>query len=139
MTYILGCFDTEQFKGFMCWEEDRPRRLWISGQAGTGKTILSIGTIKELQTQCLREPEPPTILYFFCQHTDADLNNGVAVLQSLVWMLLRQQPHLSSHLDEQFSHSGQESSVIAINSLRGVIFDKYADRFSSCHYCRRRS
>ncbi|PYH39670.1 NACHT and WD40 domain protein [Aspergillus neoniger CBS 115656] len=101
-------FDTEQFKGFMCWEENGPRRLWISGQAGTGKTMLSIGTIKELQTRGLREPEPPTILYFFCQHTDADLNNGVAVLQSLVWMLLRQQPHLSSHLDEQFSHSGQK-------------------------------
>ncbi|RAK85219.1 NACHT and WD40 domain protein [Aspergillus costaricaensis CBS 115574] len=101
-------FDTELFKDFICWEGNAPRRLWISGQAGTGKTMLSIGTIKELQTQCLRGPEPPTILYFFCQHTDADLNNGVAVLQSLVWMLLRQQPHLSSHLDEQFSHSGQK-------------------------------
>ncbi|PWY84057.1 NACHT and WD40 domain protein [Aspergillus eucalypticola CBS 122712] len=101
-------FDTEQFKDFMCWEENAPRRLWISGQAGTGKTMLSIGTIRELQTRGLRQPEPPTILYFFCQHTDADLNNGVAVLQSLVWMLLRQQPHLSSHLDEQFSHSGQK-------------------------------
>ncbi|GAT23257.1 NACHT and WD40 domain protein [Aspergillus luchuensis] len=101
-------FDTEQSKGFMCWEEHGPRRLWISGQAGTGKTMLSIGTIKELQTRGLRDPVAPTILYFFCQHTHADLNNGVAVLQSLVWMLLRQQPHLSSHLDEQFSHSGQK-------------------------------
>ncbi|GLA03805.1 hypothetical protein AnigIFM60653_003820 [Aspergillus niger] len=101
-------FDTEQFKGFMSWEEDAPRRLWISGQAGTGKTMLSIGTIRELQTRSLKEPEPPTILYYFCQNADVDLNNGVAVLQSLVWMLLRQQPHLSSHLDEQFSHSGQK-------------------------------
>ncbi|PYH68303.1 NACHT and WD40 domain protein [Aspergillus vadensis CBS 113365] len=101
-------FDTKQFKRFMCWEEDAPRRLWISGHAGTGKTMLSIGTIRELQTRHPEEPNPPTILYFFCQNGDVNVNNGVAVLQSLVWMLLQQQPHLNSHLDEQFSHSGEK-------------------------------
>lgn len=100
-------FETEQFKKFVSWEEGAPKRLWISGQAGTGKTMLSLGTIRELQTRGFKEPDPPTILYFFCQNADANLNNGAAVLQSLVWMLLQQQPHLSTHLDEQFSHSGR--------------------------------
>lgn len=104
-TWVFG---TEQFKSFMSWEEDAPRRLWISGQAGTGKTMLSLGTIRKLQTRDLEEPNPPTLLYFFCENRDVNLNNGVAVIQSLVWMLLQQQPHLNSHLDEQFSHSGEK-------------------------------
>ncbi|OJI85059.1 hypothetical protein ASPTUDRAFT_74533 [Aspergillus tubingensis CBS 134.48] len=97
-TWVFG---TEQFKSFMSWEEDAPRRLWISGQAGTGKTMLSLGTIRKLQTRDLEEPNPPTLLYFFCENRDVNLNNGVAVIQSLVWMLLQ-------HHDEQFSHSGEK-------------------------------
>ncbi|PLB45998.1 hypothetical protein P170DRAFT_467173 [Aspergillus steynii IBT 23096] len=107
-------FKTDQFKAFVNWEdENATRRLWISGQAGTGKTMLLIGAIEELQSRTLLESqrlrtELPIIIYFFCQYTHVDLNNGVAVLQSLVWMLLRKQPKLMSHLDEQFSHSGDK-------------------------------
>ncbi|CAG8396766.1 unnamed protein product [Penicillium salamii] len=105
-------FETEEFKAFAKWEHsDAPRRLWISGQAGTGKTMLLIGAIKEIQTRGLLEVtpgEPPVIIYFFCQRTDVELSNGSAVLQSLVWMFLRQQPDLLPHVDEHFAHSGDK-------------------------------
>ncbi len=46
------------------------RLLWIEGHAGTGKTMLMIGTIREL----LRQPRilAPKVSFFFCQGADAN-------------------------------------------------------------------
>ncbi|KAJ6133577.1 WD40 repeat-like protein [Penicillium samsonianum] len=102
-------FETDEFKAFVKWEgQEAPGRLWISGQAGTGKTMLLIGAIQEIQDRGLLNTgheEPPAIIYFFCQHTDIKLRNGAAVLQSLTWMLLQQQPHLLAQLGERFFDS----------------------------------
>lgn len=105
-------FGTDVFQAFAKWEDQNSsRRLWISGQAGTGKTMFLLGTIKQIQTNCLFQTgleEPPALIYFFCQSTDDQLNNGAAVLRSLVWMLLCQQPDLMKHLEEKFSSSGDK-------------------------------
>ncbi|PWY75304.1 WD40 repeat-like protein [Aspergillus sclerotioniger CBS 115572] len=92
-------FRTDAFRRFSRWEEqDAPRRLWISGQAGTGKTMLLIGAIKQIQTSCLLKTasgDPPVLIYFFCQSSDDKLNNGAA-------------PGLLQHLQKKFSSSGDK-------------------------------
>ncbi|GAM41446.1 hypothetical protein TCE0_042r14574 [Talaromyces pinophilus] len=76
-------FETDVFKAFAKWgDEDASRRLWISGQAGTGKTMLLLGTIKRIQADGLFQngrEEPPALIYFFCQANDDQLNNGAAL------------------------------------------------------------
>lgn len=94
--------DTEQYAAFTNWGDDKSnsspcRLLWIKGLAGMGKTMLLIGLIRELSDRLAGLA--PSISYFFCQGTDDTAqNSATAILRSLVWMLLLQQPDLIEYL-----------------------------------------
>ncbi|KAI0543597.1 WD40-repeat-containing domain protein [Xylaria curta] len=101
-------FHTTQYAAFVNWENDQLavspcQLLWIKGHAGTGKTMLLIGIIRELESRF-----GPQAVYFFCQGTDSRLNNATAILRSLIWVLLQHQPHLISHLRTKYEYSGKE-------------------------------
>lgn len=88
-------------KDFQQWRGDSESHLfWIKGDPGKGKTMLLCGITEELSTapidQCL-------VSYFFCQATDASLNNATAVLRGLVYMLLNK----TSHLQSTFTRNGK--------------------------------
>ena len=78
--------------------------LWIRGDPGKGKTMLLCGIIDELKTTA------PTanISFFFCQATDARINNATAVLRGLIYMLVTQQTALISHLRESYDGFGKQ-------------------------------
>ncbi|OAQ58427.1 WD-repeat protein [Pochonia chlamydosporia 170] len=103
-------FGTEQFVRFRRWndddlpDQDPCQLLWIKGHAGTGKTMLLIGIIRSLEKW--QDFSAPGVSCFFCQGTDATLNNATTALRSLVWMLLVEQPHLVSHLRKKYKDSG---------------------------------
>jgi len=75
---------------FTEWTDDKGSQfLWIKGDPGKGKTMLLIGIIRELS----RRPQKSSPLsFFFCQATDAKLNNATAVLRGLTYQMLVQQP-----------------------------------------------
>ncbi|KAK0628670.1 hypothetical protein B0T17DRAFT_523403 [Bombardia bombarda] len=100
---------TPNFAAFTNWDDTRSdcqarRLLWIKGHAGTGKTMLMIGLIRQLSRQPVALA--PGLSFFFCQGTDTTLNNATAVLRSLIWLLLYQQPCLVSHLLQKYKDSG---------------------------------
>ncbi|RYO78031.1 hypothetical protein DL764_010155 [Monosporascus ibericus] len=99
---------TAKYAAFRTWaDSDLPscRLLWIKGHAGTGKTMLLIGIIRELSKQLAAFA--PSLSYFFCQGTGTKkLSSATAALRSLIWMLLVQQPHLISHLQNAYKQSG---------------------------------
>lgn len=99
---------TREYASFTNWNDngEHPQRrlLWIKGHAGTGKTMLMIGIIRELSHQPVASARALT--YFFCQGTNKALNNATAVLRSLIWLLLLQQPCLISHLLQRHKDSG---------------------------------
>jgi hypothetical protein len=102
---------TPEFTAFTNWESSGldclPHRLlWIKGHAGTGKTMLMIGIIRKLSHQPVALA--PTLSFFFCQGTDTALNNATAILRSLIWLLLLQQPCLISHLLQKYKDSGAD-------------------------------
>ncbi|KAL4748253.1 hypothetical protein BDW72DRAFT_156673 [Aspergillus terricola var. indicus] len=87
---------------FRKWHSDpNSHLLWIKGDAGKGKTMLMIGIINKLVQQVRSEPLQ-SIAYFLCQATDPKLNNATSILRSLIYMLIRQQPHLISYLRERY-------------------------------------
>ena len=45
--------------------------------------------------------------YFFCQTTDSRINNAIAVLRGLVYLLVDQQPSLISHIRKKYDHAGK--------------------------------
>lgn len=77
--------------------------LWVKGDPGKGKTMLLCGVIDKLDEA---EAHISLLSYFFCQATDARINNGTAVLRGLIHMLVRQQPSLISHVRQKYDHVG---------------------------------
>jgi hypothetical protein len=104
-------FKEEKYAAFTDWGElQKPpcQLLWVKGSAGTGKTMLLSGIIRQLSSR--PAVFQPALSYFFCQtqgKTDLLLNNATATLRSLVWMLLIQQPDLfSKYLQADYKSSG---------------------------------
>ncbi|KAI0550554.1 WD40-repeat-containing domain protein [Xylaria curta] len=125
-------FETSEYKRFINWEDggpDSPQRqiLWLKGHAGTGKTMLMIGLIREFSNHPVALA--PGICFFFCQGTNSRLRTATAVLRSLIWLLLLQQPHLISHLLPKFRISGPSlftdlNSFVALSEVfKGMLKD----------------
>jgi hypothetical protein len=93
-------------KTFQQWQQDLDSRLlWIKGDPGKGKTMLLCGIIDEIQKTTRHND---TVAYFFCQATDSRINNAVAVLRGLLYMLVLQQPLLASHIQKLHEHAGKQ-------------------------------
>ena len=102
---------TDEYTTFTNWyanghECSQHRLLWVKGPAGTGKTMLMIGIIRELSRQSA--VLAPALSFFFCQGTNTSLNTATAVIRSLIWLLLIQQPKLSSHLLSKYEQRGAD-------------------------------
>ncbi|KAH8435402.1 uncharacterized protein LDX57_013032 [Aspergillus melleus] len=109
---------------FQKWHSDsQSQLLWIKGDPGKGKTMLLIGIINELSQQVQSQPSQ-LIAYFLCQATDPKLNSATSVLRSLIYMLIRQQPHLISHLRERYDTDPKLFESGSIFYSLSAIFDK---------------
>ena len=98
--------DTEEYHSFMDWEKLKsPNLLRINGQAGTGKTMMSVGLIQKLigDTSDLHCPE---VIYFFIQDIGEEFNSSASIIRSLMWLLLEQNPALIRHLRAPYESSG---------------------------------
>ena len=83
--------------------EPQNRLLWINGDPGKGKTMLLCGIVNEMKSPA----KTALLAYFFCQATDARINNATAVLRGLLYMLVDQQPLLASHIRKKHDHAGK--------------------------------
>ncbi|KAF2023596.1 HET-domain-containing protein [Setomelanomma holmii] len=78
--------------------------LWVTGDPGKGKTMLLCGIINEFENAA---GGTASISYFFCQATDTRINSATAVLRGLLYMLIRQQPSLVSHVRKKHDYAGK--------------------------------
>ncbi|KAM0178843.1 hypothetical protein ACHAPC_008311 [Botrytis cinerea] len=111
---------------FRQWHQKRENcLLWIKGDPGKGKTMLLCGIINELH-----KSDESALAYFFCQATDTRINNAVAVLRGLIYMLLKKQPALLSHLQKRYEVAGEKlfkdvNTFIALSEiLKDILQDK---------------
>jgi Cdc6-like AAA superfamily ATPase len=81
-------FDNAEFKRW-CHDQES-QLLWIKGDPGKGKTMLLCGIINELTKSALASDT--TVVFFFCQATDARINHATAILRGLIFMLVDQHP-----------------------------------------------
>ncbi|KAK0650005.1 WD40-repeat-containing domain protein [Cercophora newfieldiana] len=98
-SWILGNAEFRQWR-----ECEQSQLLWIKGDPGKGKTMLLCGIIHELQFSTLGTG---LLSFFFCQATDARINNATAILRGLIYLLLDQQPSLIRHVRKKYDHAGK--------------------------------
>ncbi|KIL85433.1 nacht and wd40 domain protein [Fusarium avenaceum] len=133
--------DPKQCPAFASWKDGKHslpscRLLWISGQPGTGKTMLMITIIRDLENENKNSSSSRTLSYFFCQKKEKGLANGRVMLRSLIWMLLKQQPGLMRHLRKKIKESGQDlyNDSNAFTALSDVFLDMLKDPILSPVY-----
>ena len=95
--WILENTDFQQWRS-----AQQSRMLWIKGDPGKGKTMLLCGIINELIKSTTHIAN---VSFFFCQATDACINNATAVLRGLMYLIVDQQPSLISHIRKKHDHA----------------------------------
>jgi hypothetical protein len=113
---------------FQRWRDDgQSQLLWIKGDPGKGKTMLLCGIIDELT----KPTTHTTVSFFFCQATNVHINNATAVLRGLIYMLVKQQPLLISHLRESYDDFGKRrfegvNALVALSKVfTSILGDPY--------------
>ena len=92
---------------FLRWRDDRDvRLLWIKGDPGKGKTMLLCGIIDELSVNKLAGVGA-LLSYFFCQAADPRINTATGVLRGLIYLLIKQEPALVSHVRIKYKEAGK--------------------------------
>lgn len=94
--------DNEEFRQWHGSQNNRP--LWIRGDPGKGKTMLLCGIIDELTGSA---GQSVNVSFFFCQASDARINNATSVLRGLIYLLVEKQPSLLSHVRARYDKSGK--------------------------------
>ncbi|GFF78104.1 vegetative incompatibility protein HET-E-1 [Aspergillus lentulus] len=121
---------TEQYAAWINWDVQDPcRLLWINGPAGTGKTMLLIGIIRELEEQL-----GANLTYFFCQSASQNLKDATSALRSLILLLLQRQPQLTSHLLAKYRSGSRFNDSQAFWTLKRVFLEMLADESFSPVY-----
>ena len=113
--------DTPQYTSFIDLNDDESgapsQLLWIKGHAGMGKTMLMISIIRQLSDQIV--DLAPSVSYYFCQGTDEGAqNSAMAIIRSLIWMILVQQPDLMKNLKLEYER--QHSNKIFSDSRNAL-------------------
>ncbi|KAF2626715.1 beta transducin-like protein HET-E4s [Macroventuria anomochaeta] len=112
---------------FRQWQRDpHSPLLWVKGDPGKGKTMLLCGVIDELQSSL---PKTALLAYFFCQATDSRINSATAVLRGLLYMIVKQQPSLVSHIRKKHDDAGKAlfEDANAWVALTGIFADMIRD------------
>lgn len=90
---------------FQQWRNDpQSQLLWVKGDPGKGKTMLLCGIIDELQKS---KAKANMLSFYFCQATDSRINSATAVLRGLLYLLIKQQPSLASHVRKKHDDAGK--------------------------------
>ncbi|ETS73749.1 hypothetical protein PFICI_14695 [Pestalotiopsis fici W106-1] len=100
--------DTEEYKTFINNDEVDARLLWVRGGPGAGKTMLTMGIMRDITESMERPDADDSVLsFFFAQSAEDKHNKSTAIVGGLVWHLADQKKHLVSHLRAQWDSSGE--------------------------------
>ncbi|KAF2229457.1 hypothetical protein EV356DRAFT_475377 [Viridothelium virens] len=114
------------------------RLLWIKGDPGKGKTMMTMGLIHELSSRnrssnaiskmlgkIKRASQPCLLAYFFCQSTRPELNNAASVLRGLIYLLVVQRKDLMRHIQKRYKAIGSKlfEGPNAIYALKEILSD----------------
>lgn len=84
---------------FVAWKSEPASFLWLYGNPGCGKTVLSSAIIDHLQQDASAGGSSTNLLYFYFDHLDSSKQSANDAITSLVSQLYFEQPSSQHHLD----------------------------------------
>ncbi|KAL8937621.1 MAG: hypothetical protein Q9216_004336 [Gyalolechia sp. 2 TL-2023] len=97
------------------------RVLWLHGDPGKGKTMLSIALIDELtkRSQDTDKGLSQALLYFFCDNQDDRRGSASLILRGIIYQMLCKYPGLSMYLNSEYEKQREKlfSSPNSIQTL----------------------
>ncbi|WDK23171.1 hypothetical protein CGRA01v4_14463 [Colletotrichum graminicola] len=110
--------DSEEY---LKWKTTPNSSLWLYGNPGCGKTILSSIVIKDLRTQSCSQ----SLLYFYFDFTDTSKQSLEKAIRSLIAQLYSQSEDVQTPLDTLCStykgHSRQPSIDVLISTFESMV------------------
>ncbi|KAF5722638.1 ankyrin repeat L25 [Fusarium mundagurra] len=100
---------------YLTWKSNDNSFLWLKGDSGTGKTIITSTVIEDIQHTL----HHCAILYFYITFTDSQKQTLEAILRSLIDQLYRKCPkarHLIKSLHSKSSDGGRQPAVEQLKS-----------------------
>lgn len=111
------------------WNGQGSGLLWIHGDPGKGKTMMTIALISSISER-LTSGASGVLSYFFCQNNVPELNRSTSVLRGLIYLLLSQNKNLIYHLRKSYSEAGKPlfEGLNALSALWRILFDILEDK-----------
>ncbi|KAF3917689.1 hypothetical protein AA313_de0209527 [Arthrobotrys entomopaga] len=127
-------FSTEEFQTWYSTGAEKPI-LWITGDPGKGKTMLTMAIIDYLENSSrLKQANATGISYFFCQANDDRQNSAISILKGVIFQILSHAKFrsLRKYLIEEFDTKGSNcfSGPNALYALQRVISSILSDKDS---------
>ena len=93
---------------FLAWREKViSALLWVSGDPGCGKSVLSRHIINHGGQVLASSPEPVTVCYFFFKDGDSERRFGLNALRAILSQLLLKNPALFGAIEEEYDRKGE--------------------------------
>lgn len=102
-------FDNEVYNNWV--DKTSPILLWISGDPGSGKTVLTAYLSKEIAERLHKARRTHLLTYFFCDDTDSQLKTATGILKSLIYQILRQAPKLLQQVPVEYREVSNKNWV----------------------------
>lgn len=107
---------------YRTWLSGARDLLWISGDPGKGKTVLSIFLTEELE-RTIQGKDDTNLLFYLCSHQDERRDNAIAVLRSLVYQITVNRPNLITHVFPFFETPEKTRYTLSSLDALGSIFE----------------
>lgn len=121
------------------WNGQGFRFLWIHGDPGKGKTMMTIALIRfirSITSKQMASGAPDAMSFFFCQKTVPELNRATSVLRGLIYLLVSKHKNLIRHLQKPYGEAGNRlfEGPNVLSSLWQILLDILQDRSLSTVY-----
>ncbi|KAJ7669092.1 ankyrin repeat-containing domain protein [Mycena rosella] len=112
--------------------QDNPGLLWIMGQSGTGKSVLSSAVISKLQHdaqifQAMKNCPPPAIAFFYFDFKDKEGQAMDSALRRIVLQLSAQSVHPHRALEQQYKSKSTGQTLPTYQDLLNILEELLQD------------
>ncbi|EWY89573.1 hypothetical protein FOYG_10393 [Fusarium oxysporum NRRL 32931] len=105
---------------YLTWKSQNNSFLWLNGNSGTGKSILTSTVIEDIRNSPLPQLRNCAILYFYIKFTDSQKQCLDAILRSLINQLYHSRQETRHPITSLRSKCGGGSSRATVEQLKST-------------------